>query len=120
MFVAMEQELRRHISTFAAPNFEMVTTAILENDDVKFILWSVISADWDESSGLALLQMIVKEWVKIRGFSLASAWVEKYKVAQKQITQKSKGARKQLISKPKPKSEKTTNAPCQQDASDSD
>ena len=119
VFIAMEHELRRHISSFAAPNFEVITTAILENEDIKF-LWSVISADWDESSAMALLQMIVKEWVKIRGFSLASAWVEKYKVTQKQTTQKSKGVRKQLIAKPKPKSEKTTNTPCQQDASDSD
>ena len=36
-------------------------------------------------------------------FSYASAWLEKYKVAQKQTTQKSKGVLKHLISKPKAK-----------------
>ena len=43
-----------------------------------------------------------------RGFSYASAWIEKYKVAQKQTTQKSKGVRKQLISNPKKKSKSTS------------
>ncbi len=76
------------------PNVETITAAIFENEDVKSC-WCVVSSDWDTSSAMALLQMIVNEWVKIRGFSLASAWVEKYKVAQKP-----KGVRKQLISKP--------------------
>ena len=43
--------------------------------------------------------MVARQWVKIRGFSYASAWLARYKVAQKQTTQKSKGVRKQLISK---------------------
>ena len=45
--------------------------------------------------------MIVNHWVKIRGFSYASAWLEKFKTAQKKTTQKSKGIRKTLTSKPK-------------------
>ena len=79
---------------------EHITTAITENEDVLF-LWSLVSADWEDSSASELLQMVVNQWVKIRGFSYASAWVEQYKVAQKQTTQKSKGVRKQLISKSK-------------------
>ncbi len=99
VFVAMEIKLRKHISSFIPPNVETITAAIFENEDVKSC-WCVVSSDWDTSSAMALLRMIINEWVKIRGFSLASAWVEKYKVAQKLTTQKSKGVRKQLISKP--------------------
>ncbi len=125
LFVAMELELRKHVRNFEAPNVKMIIAAILENEDVNF-LWCIVSADWDQSSALALLRMIVEDWVKIRGFSLASAWVEKFKVTRKQTTQKSKGLRKQLISKPKAKTEKSrsTGTPCQQptpeDAFDSD
>lgn len=100
MFVAMEYELRKHIHRGQTLNLEHITTAITENEDVLF-LWSLVSADWEDSSASELLQMVVNQWVKIRGFSYASAWVEQYKVAQKQTTQKSKGVRKQLISKPK-------------------
>lgn len=66
-------------------------------------------AEWEESSASALLEMVIRQWVKIRGFSYANAWIEKYKVAQKQTIQKSKGVRKQLISKPK-KNNKSTSA----------
>ena len=107
MFVAMEYELRKHIHQGQAPNLEHMVTSIAENEDVLF-LWSLISADWEESSASALLQMVIRQWVKVRGFSYASAWLEKYKVAQKQTTQKSKGVRKQLISKPKNKSKSTS------------
>ena len=47
--------------------------------------------------------MIVSQWVKIRGFSYAGAWVERYKAEQKITTQKSKGVRKQLLPKTKEK-----------------
>lgn len=43
-----------------------------------------------------LLDMITAEWLKIRGFSFAGAWMEKYKREKKLTTQKSKGIRKQL------------------------
>jgi hypothetical protein len=35
-------------------------------------------------------------WITVRGFSYASAWVEKMKVAQQKTTQKSKGLRKTI------------------------
>ncbi len=67
-------------------DLEQIVTAISENEDV-ITLWSLISVDWEESSASALLQMIISEWVNIRGFSYASACLEQYKVAQKQTTQ---------------------------------
>lgn len=101
LFLAMELELRRHLAT-AQPTVlgDQVKQAIAKNEDVEF-LWSMIGADWDGESSSVLLEMVVSQWVKIRGFSYASAWIEKYKVAQKTTTQKSKGVRKQLLPQPK-------------------
>ena len=112
VFLAMECELRRHLHTHQAPNLgNHVTHAIIENEDVQF-LWSILRADWEEESGAVLLQMVVNQWVKIRGFSFASCWVEKYKAAQRKTTQKSKGVRKQLLPKPNAKKAKTDSAAC--------
>ena len=50
--------------------------------------------DWSESCADALLEKILSEWIKIRGFSYVSAYVEKLKCKER----KSKGLRKQLQS----------------------
>jgi len=59
--------------------------------------WSIISAKWDQESKAVLLRMTVDLWVTIRGFSLTSAWVERYKSMNKTGIQKSKGLRKKLL-----------------------
>ena len=111
VFVAMEYALRRHLNVDQAPNLtDRVNSAIIENEDVQF-LWSILSSDWDEETGSILLEMVVSQWVKIRGFSVASAWVERYKSTQKKTTQKSKGVRKQLLPKPKSKAKTDSTAP---------
>ena len=58
----------------------------------------MISADWEEE-GDVLLQMIIEHWVTVRGFSYTSAFLEKYKQANKKMVQKSKGTRKNLLPK---------------------
>lgn len=40
--------------------------------------------------------MIAEHWLTLRGFSLASAFIEKYKQQAKKNVQKSKGIRNQL------------------------
>ena len=85
-------------STYIRLNLENIASTIRDNKDVQF-LWTMLSAEW-EGSATSLLQMVVTQWVKIRGFAYASAWMEKYKAAQKKTTQKSKGIRKHLTSKP--------------------
>lgn len=65
--------------------------------DVQFI-WHLISADWDEEVSTTLLDMIISEWVKIRGFSYTSALIEAHEDNEKKTIQKSKGLRKQLQS----------------------
>ena len=51
---------------------------------------------WKEDVADKILNMIVDLWITIRGFSLASAWVEQFKAHSKKTLQKSKGLRKQL------------------------
>ena len=98
LFVAMEKELRKHLSVDKAPkltNREAIKQEIIENEVVQFF-WSIISGEWEEESSGVLLDMIAAEWLKIRRFSFAGAWMEKYKREKKLTTQKSKGIRKQL------------------------
>ena len=76
-----------------------MTDNILKNEDVLFY-WSMLSADWSEGNAEVLIHIVIELWITIRGFSYVSAWMEKYKASQKKTVQKSKGVRKQLISKP--------------------
>ena len=99
LFVAMEVELRKQLALKKVPELsEDTKQAMVQNDNVQF-LWSIICNEWDEEVGNILLEMIVNEWVTIRGFSYASAWIEKFKQATKVTIEKSKGLRKQLIPK---------------------
>lgn len=98
LFVAMEKELRKHLSIDKAPKMidrEAIKQAIIENEEVQFF-WHIISGEWEEESSVSLLNMIAAEWLKICGFSFAGAWMEKYKCEKQLMTQKSKGLRKQL------------------------
>ena len=82
-----------------SPNFVRdVTQHSLENEDVQ-LHWCLVGCDWEKEEAEALLQEVVKLWVTIRGFSYASAWVEKFKSTGTKSLQKSKGLRKKLIAK---------------------
>ena len=98
VFIEMEHCLRSHIAKTSIPSFgDNVKEEIISSPDVLFV-WSLLSSEWEEKTSNELLNMIVSEWVKIRGFHYASGWIEKYKESQKQMMQKSKGLRKQLQS----------------------
>ena len=100
LFWAMEKALRTIVSASPVSHIpEECNEMIKNNDDVKFI-WCLMSSDWAEASGKVLLEMIINEWTKIRGFSYASTWVEKFKSEQRKTTQKRKGLRKQLQTMP--------------------
>ena len=97
LFVAMEKELRKHLSVDKAPKItdrEAIKQTI-ENEEVQFF-WHIISGEWEEESSVALLNMIGAKWLKLCRFSFAGVWIEKYKCEKKLMTQKSKGLRKQL------------------------
>ena len=95
VFLAMELEIRSHLQGCKPVNFNTdIAPAVKNNEDVLFF-WSMISSSWDEESSKTLFQMVADLWLTVRGNSYLSAWVEKYKVAQKKSTEKSKGIRKQ-------------------------
>ena len=92
----MELEIRSHLQGCKPVNFITdIAPAVKSNEDVLFF-WSMLSCSWDEESSKTLFQMVVDLWLTVCGYSHSSAWVEKYKVAQKKSTWKSKGIRKQL------------------------
>ena len=92
-FIALEYEVRGHI--LAGQELGAVRSTIQQNEDVLFH-WTLISATWDDELAAKLMNMIVDLWITIRGFSLASAWIEEYKGATKKTLQKSKPLRTQI------------------------
>ena len=97
LFTMMEKKLRKIVSVDQAPSFnDDMKQKLVTDDDVQFF-WCMISSDWDSECTSVLLEMVVSQWVKIRGFSYASGWIEKVKETQKRTLQKSKGVRKQLL-----------------------
>lgn len=101
LFCSMEMEIRHHIRAKCANETESIKEAaikgMIDNEDVTFY-WSVVAVNWEQAEADALLEMLVKHWITLRGFSHAGAFVEKYKQKNKKCTQKSKGLRKTLIS----------------------
>ena len=73
----------------------VVRSELQQSEDVLFH-WSLIAATWDDEVAAKLMTMIVELWVTVRGFSLASAWIERYKGATKKTLQKAKPLRKQI------------------------
>ena len=93
LFLTMEYSIRNHI--LAGSELGDVKVQMKTNDDVLFC-WSVLTASWSDEVTTTILEMIIDLWIVIRGFSMASALVERYKVTQKKTTQKSKALRKTL------------------------
>ena len=106
LFYAIEEVVRQHLVVTAANTFtegtrEVILSAVMCSEDVLF-QWCLLTADADDANGKDLLQMIVKLYITIRGFSFASSCVELFKKANKTTLQKGKGIRKELFtSKPK-------------------
>ena len=100
VFVAIEEALRSMIRwSSGIPVFsDRAKHDIIEDDDVQFF-WSQLSQEWEEESGDVLLEMVVRQYVTVRGFAVASRWMEKYKQVIKKSTQKTKGKRKELLPK---------------------
>ncbi len=99
-FHALETVVRRYFRLSSVQSIsdgikaEMVEAVVTDEDVLLF--WSIVSAEWEEEEEKALLTMIVKLWITIRGFSFAKSFLELYKQANKKTVQKSKGLRKQL------------------------
>lgn len=73
----------------------MEVSKIIETDENVLFNRSILSVNW-EGAVEAFLCMLVERWITLRGFSSASALIEKYKEQCKKNIQKSKGVRKRL------------------------
>lgn len=66
------------------------------DDDIQFY-WALMSQDIDSpSEAEKLLKDIVQLWVTIRGFALATSWMEEFKKTTQKTTQKAASLRKTL------------------------
>ena len=61
----------------------------MDNEEVLF-QWCMLTADVNDANGAIVLEMLVKLWITIRGFSFTSAWLELYKQRKKKTLQRSK------------------------------
>ena len=77
---------------------EAIIKSTMEDDDVQFH-WCMLSVDIDDEYTQELLQEVISKWVHIRGFAMASSWLEDYKMASGKTVKKSKSLRKRLASK---------------------
>ena len=99
-FLAVETVTRKHLPQCSIQNHkntkDLIVKAIAENCDVQFF-WTLISQEIDgEEDAIKLLEDIATMWVTIRGFSLASAWLEEYKRNKGVTVSKTKALRKKL------------------------
>ena len=68
---------------------------ITSDSDVLFC-WTMITGE--ESLNENILYELIKLWVTIRGYSFAKSIVERYRLATKKRTEKTKGLRTKLFS----------------------
>ena len=100
-FRATEYAVREVLKKFLKPSPtskpEMIQK-ITSDDDVLFY-WLIVTADFeidDQTIHETLLHKIVELFFTVRGFSLASVWLEKYKQSTKKPTQRTKSLRRDL------------------------
>ena len=100
LFFIMETELWKHLQLGNVSDSinmkKLAVDNIVNNEEVVFF-WSLLSFDWQEEEAAELLGIVIEHC--IRGFSFASAFMEKYKQEKQKTTQKSKGIRKTLCTK---------------------
>ena len=99
-FLSLEEEIRLLLPSLLTKEKrkERIVEDLVRSEDVQFY-WLIVGAEFDEEDRdvhSELLKRIVELFVTIRGFSYASAWLEKYKQENKKGTQKSKSLRKRI------------------------
>ena len=90
LFVSIEEELRVYLSCAqsqspSAVNLIEAKSKLIQNEDVNFY-WSMVSSNWQEDVAVALLEMLVDHWIKVRGHSTASAQVKSSPITTENFT----------------------------------
>ena len=101
-FLAMENELRQHLTTSKIEDMNdgcrvKLKVAIVEDIDVQHYFQRV-TEDLEEEEQKSLLSLVVDLYITVRGFSFTRSWMEMYKQQEKKRLQKSKSLRKKLSS----------------------
>ena len=99
-FVSIELVVRRFYQLKKATELQpgmkdVIVASVLQDDDVE-LQWSLLSLELEEKDRLKLMNMIINDWINIRGFSFAGSYIELYKQATKKSLQKSKPLRAKL------------------------
>lgn len=101
LFLSIEEEIRCCLKTLITPTPKSkceIIKMVITSEDVQFY-WIIASADFefdDRETHETLLHMIVELYLTMRGYSYASAWMEKFKQSTKKATQRSKSLRRDL------------------------
>ena len=95
----METELRKHLNILILSSedsdfIEVSLEAVMGNEDVR-ALWGDISVNWADDE-LLLLELMVRHWITLRGFSYVGSFMERYKQNLKKTVEKEPGFRKTL------------------------
>ena len=96
-FQAMELALQEYLQrgTVGKYNKDAAIEYITNDGDVQFH-WCCLMSTVTEECAQELLKVLVQLLVTIRGFSLAAAYMEEYKMSKQQTTKGKKGLRKEL------------------------
>ena len=100
-FRAVEHVIRDTLITIKNPSLPLkqeMIKSVIEDDDVQFY-WLIVTADYeidDDEIHKVLLHKIAELYVTVRGFSLASGWLEQYKQQTKKSTQRTKSLRREI------------------------
>ena len=100
-FRSVEHVIREALMTIKNPTLPLkqeMLKRVIEDNDVQFY-WLIVTADFeidDDEIHKVLLHKIAELYVTVRGFSLASGWLEQYKQQTKKSTQRMKSLRREL------------------------
>ena len=97
-FRSVENVVRCRLPSRLARKENCDVVAAVEVDPMVVFRWRLLTATLlDDAHSSHLLHEIASLWVTMRGFSMTSAWLEKYKVAKDCLLKKKKALRKSLL-----------------------
>lgn len=98
LFLAIETVTRQTMKPTAAimdDSFHKHIENLITSDSDVLFSWTLITGE--ELLKENILHEMIRLWITIRGFSFAKSIVEKYRIATKKRTAKSKGLRTKLF-----------------------
>lgn len=99
LFYLME-DVRKHLTVDTLHKQQSgskdIIDTVLKSEDISF-QWSMLASTLGHDVSQTLLNMIVKEYVTLRGFAFGASCLELYKQRTKKTLQKKKGIRKKLF-----------------------